>query len=98
MKKLFILVLCVFAASFYDTSFALSFGDTNPGAVNMMKYYPQRSPYGARRYNQNRLPYVYSPQQARYYGINVANPNNQYRQYGLYQQNYSQKTNEYGMW
>ncbi len=98
MKKLFILVLCVFAASLYDTSFAFSFGGTNPGAVNMMKYYPQRSPYGARRYNQNRLPYVYSPQQARYYGINVANPNNQYRQYGLYQQNYSQKTSEYGMW
>ena len=77
---------------------AFSLPEANPAAVNMMRYYPQRSPYGARRYNQNRLPYVYSPQQARYYGINVANPNNQYRQYGLYQQNYSRTNDGYGMW
>ena len=96
MKNIFILVTTILITSFYLPAF--SFGEINPAAYNMMRYYPQRSPYGARRYNQNKLPYVYSPQQAKYYGINVANPNNQYRQYGLYQQNYQQRNDGYGMW
>ncbi len=94
MNKIFLPIICILASSF--TMPAFSFGEINPAAYNMMRYQQSANMYN-RRNTRQALPYVYSPQQARYYGINVANPNNQYRQYGLYQQNY-QNRSQYGMW
>lgn len=85
MKKFLLLLIMLFVS---NSVFAFSFTGTNPGAVNMAKYY-QGNRYNAARMQRRSIPYVYSEQQAKYYGINVANPNTQYRNYGLYQQNYS---------
>ena len=60
----------------------------------MARYY-QTNPYNYRRATRNNIPYVYSEQQAKYYGINVANPNAQYRTYGLYKQNYTNNNMNY---
>ena len=62
----------------------------NVQAQNLARY----GQYNRNRYNrqQTTVPYVYSAQQARYYGLRL--PDSQYRQYGLYQQNYNQQ-NQY---
>lgn len=82
MKKYIVLLLMLSVA---ESAFGLSFNATNPGAVNMMRYY-QTNPYNYRRSTKNTIPYVYSEQQAKYYGINVVNPNTPYRTYGGYSQ------------
>lgn len=89
MNKFLLIVLMISLGSSVN---ALSFNATNPGAANMARYY-QTNPYNYRRATRNNIPYVYSEQQAKYYGINVANPNNQYRNYGLYKQNYTNNNN-----
>lgn len=91
MKKFLLIVLVILLGS---TAHALSFSATNPGAANMARYY-QTNPYNYRRATRNNIPYVYSEQQAKYYGINVANPNAQYRTYGLYKQNYTNNNMDY---
>jgi len=65
---------------------ALSFTGTNPAAVNMVKY-RQQNYY--KKYNQPKTNYIYSEQQARYYGIRT--PNNAYQ----YRQNYTNNRYRY---
>ena len=84
--KIYIVIAVLFLT--VQNAFAFSFTGANPGAVNLARYY-NSNPYNFRRTTRNNVPYVYSEQQAEYYGIDVANPNTQYRNSGLYKQNYS---------
>ena len=61
-----------------------AFDSINPAAVNMIKYNQQRNAYAARQ--QRTKSYIYSEQQARYYGYRTQN-NCYYPQYGNYRQN-----------
>lgn len=73
MKRLFIVFLLVFLSA--GSSFALDIhSDTayTQYARNRAKYYPQNSFANRYRRSQNQN-YIFSPQQARYYGYRVPN-------------------------
>ena len=67
-----------------SNNITFAFGSINPAAVNMIKYNQQRNFYSARQ--QRQKSYIYSEQQARYYGYRTPS-NNYYQQYGNYRQN-----------
>jgi len=85
MRKYILTLLMIISIA--PTSFG--FGSYNPNMTyaNRARYYSQRNMY-ANRYQRPRSNYIYSPQQAKYYGyrapqINGYNPMyyNRYRRY-----------------
>ena len=82
--KIYIVIAVLFLN--IQNAFAFSFTGANPGAVNMARYY-NSNPYNYRRTTRNNVPYVYSEQQAKYYGLRTT-PNSTY-QYNQTYRNYN---------
>ena len=83
--RIFIALLILFLYS--KPTFSMSMTGVNPAAVNMSRYYQQRNIYSNKRYMRNQTPYVYSEQQAKYYGLRTT-PNSTY-QYNQTYRNYN---------
>lgn len=85
MKKHILTILLILAI----TPMSFGFGSYNPNMsyANRARYYSQRNIY-ANRYPRGRNNYIYSPQQAKYYGYRTPQMNgynnmyyNHYRRY-----------------
>lgn len=88
MKKVFCLLIILVLASYTNVNASLySSAKTNyaMNARNVVRYYPQR-PYSRRFRRQPN--YLYSPQQARYYGYRIPQ-NNMYGNTNPYYRNYN---------
>jgi len=78
MKKFIITVLTIFMIS--PLCFAFNLNGSGLRYAGRMKYCPQYNMY-SNRYRQQQKNYIYSPQQARYYGYRVPQQRGYYNQY-----------------
>jgi hypothetical protein len=67
MKKTFIIFVTLFTILTFPKCYALSLKGSY-SATNMAKYYPQTTNYNYRKPNKT---YIYSSQQAKYYGYSI---------------------------
>ena len=72
MKKVLIAFISLFVLA--QVSYAFNLNGSGLRYAGRTKYYPQGNIY-ANRYQRPRSNYIYSPQQARYYGYRVPQQN-----------------------
>lgn len=88
MKKVFLLIIIIIFVSYIPSNasvFSNASANYAMNARNVVRYYPQR-PYSRRFRRQPN--YLYSPQQAKYYGYRIPQ-NNMYGNTNPYYRNYN---------